>query len=376
MRWSSALTLLSVLGGVSLSFASEEKPCTIHSNGKYYDLNRLKASKDYEFKTLGGHDAVLNVCRAVQHETWGLKTEDPSEVAGFIRKDHGDFSIGKVNTTLTVKDSNLLLTYHGGSVCKSTDGLRATTTIKFICDSSVFSAGVPRFEAQFPEDDDTACGFFIEWRSHYACPTGEGGPWGFFAILIAFALILVMIYLVVGTLHNRFVLQLQGFDQVPQFSLTSMVYHARHAIDWLREAIATGSFHMPNPSATNPVSHQSSVQGMPHPQHPRPINRSGRPETNPFSHQTQVGLGSSAQLDPTKAQALPHSRRRQFDLESGGSQEEREHILGVDEGLDEQELVDVPKKTETSPQPPPTTDQSDVADVRGRGLGTDGVIRL
>ncbi|KAF7436036.1 hypothetical protein PC9H_002862 [Pleurotus ostreatus] len=335
MRWSSALTLLSVLGGVSLSFASEEKPCTIHSNGKYYDLNRLKASKDYEFKTLGGHDAVLNVCRAVQHETWGLKTEDPSEVAGFIRKDHGDFSIGKVNTTLTVKDSNLLLTYHGGSVCKSTDGLRATTTIKFICDSSVFSAGVPRFEAQFPEDDDTACGFFIEWRSH-----------------------------------------LQGFDQVPQFSLTSMVYHARHAIDWLREAIATGSFHMPNPSATNPVSHQSSVQGMPHPQHPRPINRSGRPETNPFSHQTQVGLGSSAQLDPTKAQALPHSRRRQFDLESGGSQEEREHILGVDDGLDEQELVDVPKKTETSPQPPPTTDQSDVADVRGRGLGIDGVIRL
>lgn len=59
--------------------------------------NAVLSSKDYEFKTLGGHDAVLNVCRAVQHETWGLKTEDPSEVAGFIRKDHGDFSIGYVS---------------------------------------------------------------------------------------------------------------------------------------------------------------------------------------------------------------------------------------------------------------------------------------
>ncbi len=190
------------------------------------------------------------------------------------------------------------------------------------------------------------------------------------------ALILLMIYLVIGTLHNRFVLQLQGFDQVPQFSITSMVYHARHAIDWLREAFATGSFHMPNPSATNPISHQSGVQGMPRPQNPRPTNRSGRPETNPFSHQTQVGLGSSAQLDATKAQAPIHGQRRRFDLESGGSQEEREHILGIDEGLEEQELVDVPKKTETVSQPPPTTDQSDVADIRGRGMDTDGVIRL
>ncbi|KAG5220104.1 vacuolar sorting receptor [Salix suchowensis] len=311
--------------------------------------NAVHSSKDYEFKTLGGHDAVLNVCRAVQHETWGLKTEDPAEVAGFIRRDHGDFSIGR---------------------------LRATTTIKFVCDSSVFSAGVPRFEAQFPEDDDTACGFFIEWRSHPCSsirPRNCDAPTNTIHIS---ALILVMIYLVVGTLHNRFVLQLQGFDQVPQFSITSMTYHARHAIDWLREAIATGSFHMPNPSATNPVSHQSSVQGMPHPRHPRTTNRSGRPETNPFSHQSQVGLGSSAQLDSTKVQTLPQSQRRRFDLESGGSQEEREHILGVDEGLDEQELVDVPKKLETSPQPPSTTDQSDVADVRGRGSGTDGVIRL
>ncbi len=34
-----------------------------------------------------------------------------------------------------------------------------------------------------------------------------------------------MAYTVLGVLYNRFVLQLRGFDQIPQFSVESMNYH-------------------------------------------------------------------------------------------------------------------------------------------------------
>ncbi|EEB98557.1 hypothetical protein MPER_01912, partial [Moniliophthora perniciosa FA553] len=78
---------------MTLTALSEENRCTIHSDdGKYYDLNPLKASKDYQVQTPGGKDFYLNVCRGVATEAWGLG--DAAEVGGFIRRDHGDFSVG------------------------------------------------------------------------------------------------------------------------------------------------------------------------------------------------------------------------------------------------------------------------------------------
>ncbi|KAJ8520466.1 hypothetical protein ONZ45_g2744 [Pleurotus djamor] len=115
-RSPSTLLLLVLLISSSLSLVSsaatgekaQEKPCTIHPDGKFYHLTPLQASKDYEFKTQGGHQVALNVCRSVRHETWGLDVEDPSEVGTFIRKDHGDFSMGKVNRSLDIKPPSSL----------------------------------------------------------------------------------------------------------------------------------------------------------------------------------------------------------------------------------------------------------------------------
>ena len=43
---------------------------------------------------------ALNVCQSVKTETFGLKDGiDASEVGGFIRLAHGDFSIGWVSVT-------------------------------------------------------------------------------------------------------------------------------------------------------------------------------------------------------------------------------------------------------------------------------------
>ncbi|THU87683.1 hypothetical protein K435DRAFT_588600, partial [Dendrothele bispora CBS 962.96] len=75
--------------------ALEERSCTIHDqDGNFYDLNPLSANSDYEFTSPGGHRFVLNVCRPIHGETWNLQVDDPADVAGFIRRDHGDFSIG------------------------------------------------------------------------------------------------------------------------------------------------------------------------------------------------------------------------------------------------------------------------------------------
>lgn len=38
-RFALLLLLLSALGSLSVA---EEKPCTVHGNGKYYDLNPLR----------------------------------------------------------------------------------------------------------------------------------------------------------------------------------------------------------------------------------------------------------------------------------------------------------------------------------------------
>lgn len=51
---------------------------------------------DYQMTTQKGRKLFLNVCQPVKTETFGLKDDAvaPSEIGAFIRRDHGDFSIG------------------------------------------------------------------------------------------------------------------------------------------------------------------------------------------------------------------------------------------------------------------------------------------
>jgi len=61
----------------------------------------LLSRKDYEVVTQKGRKLFLNVCQSVKTETFGLKDDTiaPSEIGAFIRRDHGDFSIGWVNVS-------------------------------------------------------------------------------------------------------------------------------------------------------------------------------------------------------------------------------------------------------------------------------------
>lgn len=351
----------------------------MHADGKYYDLNHLKGRKDFELKTPGGHTLSINVCQGVTTELWGLKDDiKPSDVAAFVHLDHGSFAIGKVNTTLSVVDSRPRLVLSDGSSCKATPGgsnlnLKASTIVEFVCDTSIFGTGQPRLLGQLPPgDDEVGCAYFIEWATQYACPTNEnGGVWGFFAMLAFAVLILLLTYTVLGTLYNRYVLQLRGFDQIPQFSIESMKYHAREAVDWLKDIMAAYNIggsggSLPYTSrgarATNPVSHhtqasdelninQSTTFVRPRPSNSRSTSR---PDVNPVSHHAQMQAEieqtqpshSPAPAPPPK-QSLSQFTPRRVDLGSRGpTKEEREFMLGDDDEEEGEELED--KSTPTT----------------------------
>ncbi|KAI9566355.1 mannose-6-phosphate receptor binding domain-containing protein [Boletus coccyginus] len=214
----------------SSAVLAAEKPCTLHdSDNKYYDLNPLRASKDYQFQTDGGHSVYLNVCGGVHTDPWNTGLDEKQvDIAGLVRRDHWGFchwvsSMPRllVNTTLEIKDGGLVLHQSQGSPCTGLDNESGSSTILFICDMSVYSAGKPVLLDQWPSEEDRACHYELEWRTHYACPVGEHG---FLGGLIVFLTISVMVFLmafiVISTVYNRFVLRQTGFDQLPKFTIT------------------------------------------------------------------------------------------------------------------------------------------------------------
>ncbi|KAF8079323.1 mannose-6-phosphate receptor binding domain-containing protein [Lyophyllum atratum] len=429
MRWLALLAL-----GVIGCMADDEMPCTIHDGGKYYDLNPLKANKDYELRTPGDHLLVINVCRPLVTETHGLKDVNEAEVGGFVRGGHRDFSIGAVNTKLSIQESKPRITLTNGSYCKSKDGdtkIRASTVIEFVCDTATYGPGSPRLVAQLPPgDDEEACAFFLEWRTHVACPTNEpAGAWGFFGFLFALLISLAVLYLVAGTIYNRFVLNLRGVDQIPKFSLESMRYHASEALDWIKDLVGghgggggygrmnTNDFGAPSagggafPSSAqstggiNPVSHQAGTTpregsegaggggGLVRPQHARTMSGGARrTEINPVSHQALMSaqLGPAQPNAPSQPPAAQPTRKEKhrpkgFDLES--SMQEQEFMLGGDE--DEDDVGDVgnarpavvPPPAAAAPAPGAgavggAAASEDPAVLRGRDMGAEGVTRL
>jgi cation-dependent mannose-6-phosphate receptor len=68
-----------------------------------------------------------------------------------------------------MSEGNPKLVMSGGSKCKTKsggEGDEAATVIEFVCDTSVFGSGTPHLKAQLPPEDEHACGFFIEWKTH------------------------------------------------------------------------------------------------------------------------------------------------------------------------------------------------------------------
>ncbi|KAG6328058.1 hypothetical protein ID866_11030, partial [Astraeus odoratus] len=224
------LLLAMLLALPALIAAADEKPCTLHYGSNYYDLSPLKSSKDYEFDIDGGRKLYVNVCRGVTTDPWNTGVpESDGDIAGLVRRDHGDFVIGMVNTTLEMVGGGLVIRQSNGSPCKSMDSARGSSSIRFICDTSVYGAGTPAVIDKYPPNDD-ACHYEIEWRTHasFACPTGERGFLsGLFVSCVITAMIFFMLYMVASTLYSHFVLRLRGPELMPKFTLQ----HAHEILD-------------------------------------------------------------------------------------------------------------------------------------------------
>ncbi|KAE9403670.1 hypothetical protein BT96DRAFT_990100 [Gymnopus androsaceus JB14] len=419
MSWRScalSLALLYLSTNVH-SATNDEKECTIHSpDGNYYDLSPLAASKDYELATDQNHTIVMNVCKGISHETWGLKVSNPELVGGFIRERPRYFQHWK-NTTLTMHAGRPALVMENGSPCKAANGEdkgdNAVSILSFICDSSVYGTGTPLLTGQWPpHDDELACVFFIGMEnSSKEVDLGDSSP----SLQVT---VLVLGYLICGTLYNRFVLQLRGFDQIPQFSIEGMKYHGREALDWFRDIMSQlyeggqrngwgGSV----PRSWSGGSNATNGFGVGSRLPPggggfrRPMPRTGGSAANSFSHQAQVDVGrepsnapdapsdgASGFARPSRGATNPISHQSQVNavpqqtappppkkFESGSStKEERAFMLG-DDDAEEDDLVTpapTPAPTTSSAVPPSDNAPEDAAQLRGRGLEDGGTIRL
>lgn len=133
-------------------------------------------------------------------------------------------------------------------------------------------------------------------------------------------LVILIAYTLLGTLYNRYVLQLRGFEQIPQFSLESMRYHASEVIDWLKDISAGSgaSQHRRNGlnasgdgGSTNPVSHHTQTTlgdeelGREFIRPPQGQSLHPKMDINPVSHQSQVHAERRAQ-SLSMPQAVPH----------------------------------------------------------------------
>ncbi|PSS29738.1 hypothetical protein PHLCEN_2v2886 [Hermanssonia centrifuga] len=228
---------------------AEDDPCTVRDGDRFYDLSPLKAKKDYVFRSPEGQEYMINVCSPVTTETWAMKVDDPDNVGGFTRGEHGDFSLGYSNTTLTVRDGHPAITMSNGSPCPTHVHMHAATTIQFKCDTSVFGAGEPVLIAQLPPPDSASCYFFFEWKTHVACPTqARGGGWGIIAILATIAGVLFLVYIAAGVLYNYFILDRRGVDVIPRYSLFSLkdtVQFFRRCVERVKDR-SSGALHFGN----------------------------------------------------------------------------------------------------------------------------------
>lgn len=241
-----------------------------------------------------------------------------------------------------------------------------------------------------------------------------------------------------GTLYNRFILNLRGLDQLPQFTLEGMKYHLREGLDWIKDVASgmgerrmEGGFSSRPGSgpggfgsgesgfgseenglsfsrggvgvspkrniATNPISHQSQVSaaasegggGFVRPQLPR--GGSGverRVDINPVSHQSQVQVTSPPpNQDPASAsppqggiplgqpqQPPPPKKEKSRPPPFNLESTEQEREFMLGDD-DEDEASGVPKSTGAG-NGAGSSEDNGAAALRGRDLGDGGVIRL
>ncbi|KAH9929695.1 uncharacterized protein B0H18DRAFT_1084052 [Fomitopsis serialis] len=227
----SPLGLFGIIALVLVPVMAEDGPCTARDGDNYYDLSSLSANKDYEFDSRTGVKFVINVCKPFYRRGGHSKLTGPKMSVDCTARTYA-------NTSLAVLNGNPVSIMTGGSECASAQGTYASSAIRFVCDTSVFGAAGTGCTTTTGDND--ACAFFLEWRTHVACPTHEKtGAVGFVTVVLAILGTLFMLYILVGTFYNRYVLELRGFDQIPRVSFGGILESVSGCVDRVKPARGT-----------------------------------------------------------------------------------------------------------------------------------------
>lgn len=257
------LTTLTTLSPTHILAASSDtkipdpEPCTIHSSlsGSFYDVRPLNLtltgtktqsatnesyhSRGYDY----GTNFTINICGPVVEElddVYGVPKKQWSNVSAFYKDPKFDtiYSIGNLNTELTMRGRKLLLNYTMGSPCPDLDEYgdplpddtasstakhstrHKSTLLSFICDTSPALSTTPRVSFLGSPDH---CSYIFEIRSRYACAgatpsheKGTLGPGGVFTMIFGIG---VMAYVIGGVVYQRNVMHQRGWRQLPNYSL-------------------------------------------------------------------------------------------------------------------------------------------------------------
>ncbi|OWT35456.1 hypothetical protein J008_07055 [Cryptococcus neoformans] len=208
----------------------KDKPCTLTlEDGTYYDLTQLASAKGDYVANVGDITYILNVCRKVVSQTYRI--DEPENVGALMRDGYVDFSMGEVNTTLTLSPmtDEPMIIMTDGSICPNNPGQTASTAIRFICSSqSDFYVDKPIFITSLPPQGP--CQFYFEWNTPLACrpgrtrptnPTNPTSPKGglethnYYFAFGAIVVIAILTWFGGLTLYNRLYLKRRGLSQFP-----------------------------------------------------------------------------------------------------------------------------------------------------------------
>ncbi|KAF9549627.1 Cation-independent mannose-6-phosphate receptor CI-MPR [Mortierella hygrophila] len=198
--------------------AADEPDCTVThpSTGKFYDLRPLtKKDNDDDWTPDTGKDQSmefkLNVCQKVQKKELDIKY--PEDVASWGKRNKGT-SLGKLSKTPVFRGDSLILEYTNGDDCPNAANYRKSTTIQFVCDTSVSGQGNP-----YLISSSNDCSYWFVWRTPVACsadrPSG-GSSGGIFGTIIG---VVVAVYFLGGIAYNRVVHHARGLKQIPNYQI-------------------------------------------------------------------------------------------------------------------------------------------------------------
>lgn len=127
---------------------------------------------DYKFTSPDGHEFWINVCQPVSGETWALKVDEPEKVGGFTRREHGDFSLGCVNSSPIRMCVVILMRYCADT--RTPRSLRGMATLRLRCRGGRRAPRMLTCMRRRPSISSATARYLVQVCTPFSLSTGSG----------------------------------------------------------------------------------------------------------------------------------------------------------------------------------------------------------